>query len=271
MAERPEVLSAINRMMSADAQIRARVEDFITRTWRGLGNYRDAQIDAYVARVLPVVLGAQRQVASLTDAYLAQVSAMTLGGSAAPLGIRPDEVTGKALRGVDPEETYRRPAVELYTSLSKGNTFDQAVKDGLRRAVSIAMTDLQLAKTHTARKVFENDDRVVGHRRTLTGSENCAICRVAATQRYHREDLQPIHPGCDCGVAPIYGASDPGQVIDRQGLEDVHDAVAERFGESAADAREIDYRKLILVEHHGEIGPVLTIKGQHFDGPSDIR
>ncbi|MGV9364517.1 hypothetical protein [Amycolatopsis sp. NPDC003731] len=192
---------------------------------------------------------------------------MTVGGSAAPLGLRPAEVTGTALRGVDPREVYRRPGVQVWTSLSEGRTFDEAVKDGLRRAVSVAMTDLQLAKTHTARKVFENDDRVVGHRRTLTGSEDCAICRVAATQRYHREDLQPIHPGCDCGVAPIYGDSDPGQVIDRKGLEDVHDAVAERFGESAADARAIDYRKLILVENHGEIGPVLTVKGQHFDGP----
>lgn len=218
-------------------------------------------------RVLPTVLGAQRSIASLTDAYLSQVSALVVGGSAAPLGIPTAEVSGAALRGVDPRDVYRRPAVELYTSLSEGKPFDQAVKDGLRRLVSVSMTDLQLAKTHTARRVFEADDRVSGHRRTLTGSENCGICRVAATQRYHREDLQPIHPGCDCGVAPIYGDFDPGHVIDKQGLADVHDAVAERFGESASDAREIDYRKLILVENHGEIGPVLTVKGQHFDGP----
>lgn len=196
---------------------------------------------------------------------------MTLGGSAAPLGIRPTEVTGMALRGVEPRETYRRPGVQVWTSLSQGRTFDQAVQDGLRRAVSVTMTDLQLAKTHTARKVFSNDDRVVGHRRTLSGSENCGICRLAATQRYHRKDLQPIHPGCDCGVAPIYGDSDPGHVIDREGVANIHDAVAERFGESAADGREIDYKKLVLVENHGEIGPVLTVKGQHFDGPSDIR
>jgi hypothetical protein len=271
MAERPEVLAAVNRAIAADAQIRARVKDFLTRTWLGLGSYRDADIDRFVNRVLPVVLGSQRQVASLTDAYLAQVSAMTVGGSAAPLGIRPAEVTGTALRGVEPRETYRRPAVELYTSLSNGNPFDQAVKDGLRRLISIGMTDLQLAKTHTARKVFESSNAVVGHRRTLTGSENCGLCRVAATQRYRKENLQPIHPGCDCGVAPIYGESDPGQVIDEQGLTDIHDAVAERFGDSASDARAIDYRKLILVENHGEIGPILTVKGQHFDGPSQIN
>lgn len=266
----PETIRTVNAMIAADASIRARVTEFITRTWLGLGNYRDPDIDKFVKAVLPMVLGAQRQLASLTDAYLAQVAAQTLGGSAAPLGFSPSEVTGTALRGVEPQDVYRRPATQLYTDLSKGKPFQDSVSSGLRRAVNIAMTDLQLSKTHTARRVFSQDKRVVGHRRVLTGSEDCGLCRVASSQRYHKERLQPIHPGCDCGVAPIYGDFDPGQVIDPDVLEDTHNIVADRFGKSADDGREIDYKKLLVVREHGEIGPVLAIRGQHFDGPSSI-
>lgn len=266
----PETIRTVNAMISSDALIRARVTDFITRSWTSLDNYRDADIARFIKAVLPVVQGAQWQLAALTDAYLAQVAAQTLGGSAAPLGLSTAEVTGTALRGVDPSEVYRRPATQLYTDLSKGKPFQEAVTSGLRRALNIAMTDLQLAKTHSARAVLSQDDRVVGHRRVLSGSENCGICHIASTQRYHKENLQPIHPGCDCGVAAIYGTEDPGQVIDEEHLSEVHDAVAERFGDSSADGRRIDYKKLIIVREHGEIGPVLTIKGQHFDGPSSI-
>lgn len=265
------MVATINRMTAADAAIRGRVTDFVTRSWLGLGHYRDSDIAGLIARVVPVVLGAQRQTSTLTSAYLAQIVSLMAGGSAAPQGVRADEVTGAALRGVDPAEVYRRPAIQVYTDLAAGKSYNDAVKSGLRRLVNIAMTDLQLAKTHTARRVLAGNDRVVGYRRTLTGSENCAICRVAATQRYHKDGLLPIHPGCDCGVAPIIGDTDPGHVIDQEGLDNVHAAVAERFGESAANGRDLDYRNLIVVENHGEIGPLLTIKGQHFDGPSDIH
>jgi hypothetical protein len=30
------------------------------------------------------------------------------------------------------------------------------------------------------------------------------------------------------------------------------------------------YRDLIVTHHHGELGPVLAVRGQHFDGPGSI-
>jgi hypothetical protein len=44
----------------------------------------------------------------------------------------------------------------------------------------------------------------------------------------------------------------------------VHDAIRETFGEMAFDARQIDYRKILLVEQHGELGPTLTVARHHF-------
>jgi hypothetical protein len=82
--------------------------------------------------------------------------------------------------------------------------------------------------------------------------------------------LLPIHPGCDCGEQPIYGTEDPGQIINEQLLEATHDAIETRFGFSERSGRgELDYR-LIEVREHGELGPLLTVRGQHFDGPSSI-
>src|SRR3954468_21106878 len=66
----PETIRTVNAMISSDALIRARVSDFITRSWTSLDNYRDADIARFIKAVLPVVQGAQWQLAALTDAYL---------------------------------------------------------------------------------------------------------------------------------------------------------------------------------------------------------
>jgi hypothetical protein len=68
---------------------------------------------------------------------------------------------------------------------------------------------------------------------------------------------------------PIYGNMDPGQVIDEQLLDSTHEAIAQRFGVSDRGARAIDYR-LIQVRDNGELGPVLTVRGQNFTGPEDL-
>lgn len=259
----------VNAYISADAQVRSRVRAFVERAWDGLDSYRDRDIDRFIRAVIPVVRGGQRQVASLTDAYLASIASEVLGAPTRHVGI-PSEVITNA-RPVSPDEVYRRPGIEVWTALSQGKPLDAAVAAGKRRALSLALTDLQLAKTHAARSVMARDNRVVGHRRVLTGSEDCGLCRVAATQRYHKDNLQPIHPGCDCGVEPIYGSEDPGQVIDPESLDDTHAAVEDRFGVSDATGRDLlDYRKFLVVKEHGELGPLLTVKGQHFTGPSQI-
>jgi hypothetical protein len=78
------------------------------------------------------------------------------------------------------------------------------------------------------------------------------------------------------------GNSDPGQIVNPQMLEQAHRAIRERFGASNRGAREIGtkpgsngkallYRDVILVHQHGEIGPVLGIKGQSFTGPGDLK
>ena len=200
-----------------------------------LGGYRDSNIEAFVAAVVPVILSGERTVAQLTGAYLAQVESVVLGS---PVAVeRTPTPVGAALRGVDPADVYRRPAVTLYTALSRGFSYQDAVKQGLKRAVDLSMTDLQLAKTHTVAR----SSRVQRFKRTLSGLENCSLCALASQHTYNRGDLLPIHSHCDCGVMPLFG-SEP----------------------------EETYPAGVEVRTHGELGPVLIVEGQHFTGPADF-
>ena len=181
---------------AAVAAIRARVVDYVRRTWTGLGRWDRADIDRFVAAVVPAVQAGQLTTASLTDAYLAQLERTVLGTAARTVGVSAATVTTEALRGVPAVEVYQRAGVTVWTALKGGVSHDQAVARGLKRATDLAATDLQMSKVATAKRVLEQKPNVVGHRRSLRGGSSCGLCIVASTQRYGRGELQPIHPGC---------------------------------------------------------------------------
>ncbi len=269
MSNPPEVRRAILTHQDATRQVRESVERFARARWLAMEDYRDADVDRMVADVVPVSLGGQLRIAALTDNYMA--SLLTASGYPTPAsGIPAEEVTGEALRGVPPEEVYRRSGVTVWAALSDGHDLQMATRMGLDRLMKTVAMDLQLAKTHAARWFGSRNSNVVGYRRVLTGAENCGLCVLASTQRYHKGELLPIHNGCDCEVAAITGKVDPGQVIDQERLDALHDLALERTGDyDPTGKKDVDYRK-IRVREHGEYGPVLTWADQHFTGPRDI-
>lgn len=259
----------VTAVTAAQARLRDRLLALVLGLFDGLGSWRDADRDRFVAIVVPLVAGAQRQAAALMDAYLAAMRADITGVPVRPAGAIPDLA---ALRGgVDPAEVYSRPFHDVWSELADGKDFSQALAAGHQRTWQLTTTDLQLAKTHAARQVLEADEDVVGYRRVLKGAGSCGLCVVASTQRYHRSQLLPIHPGCDCGVAPIIGRTDPGQVINGPLLDQAHAAIADRFGTRSTTGRQgLDYRDLLITHEHGEIGPVLARRGDAFTGPADL-
>jgi hypothetical protein len=125
-----------------------------------------------------------------------------------------------------------------------------------------------MASRNSAHDRIKGDARVVGYRRVLSPGENCALCAIAATQRYRREDLMPIHSGCRCDVAPIYGTHDPGQVIAEEQYNALTSLIDEKFGEDGWDKNRPN--RLIRVNMHGEHGPTLGWRDQSFTGPADL-
>lgn len=258
--------------MARERQTRLSLVETVLRIFAGIGNYRDADAERFATTVVPIAIGAQRAIARLTAAYLERFISDLIGGTfRADYDV--DVASGTALRGVDPFEVYQRPFTQIWRELSEDKTLDEAVESAPVRAKSIASTDAQLAKTRTAQQIIRQEPRIVGYARVLTGEESCGLCVIASTQRYGSDDLLPIHPGCDCAVQPLLGTQRIPQILDQKLLDEAHAAIAATFGEDAVDAsaRDLDYRKVILVRQHGEIGPMLTVASHRFTSENALK
>lgn len=261
-----------------------------------------AAIARLIARMAPVILGAQQAMTAMVTAEL-QRQTPPLPGR--PITVDPRRIVGRELRGGVPIETvYHRPFNEVGRQLAEGKPTPKAWEIGADRLTKTALTDLQLAQTHTARDYGTQLEQrlqptaqptqpaqgqpgaqpstqrpaepvggeIVGFRRVLSSKPNhCALCILASTQRYHSFDLMPIHPGCGCRVAMIIGDRDPGQVLDENLVIGLHDIIRRDLGETYVDpgGRKglAHYRDILVTNEHGEIGPVLGVRGQKFTGP----
>ncbi|MEU3986191.1 hypothetical protein AB0F77_40050 [Streptomyces sp. NPDC026672] len=266
-----QALTRLDRQYgTAIRSVWASVLGSVGRSWSDLDSWRDTDAQTFQRKTLPTILAGERQVAALTASYLEQLH-KNVDGGARRVSLDLDAVTGKSLRGVDPAEVYERPFTEIYTALSKDVSLDDAVSRGTHRLETLVKTDLQLARTHTVREVADDMPRFEYTVRVLQGEYDCALCMIASTQRYHKRNLAPIHPGCDCLVKTVTADYDPGQIIDEEFLTQVHDAVQAAVGTSDRGGRAVDYRKLLFTREHGEMGPILTFRDQNFTGPDDIN
>lgn len=257
LAERDALIAAHLKLVG---EVRQRITEYAQAYWDALGSWRDTDVQLFVDDLVPRVQAGQLTIANLTDAYLARMTGAGLAG--------PIDVTD--LRGVPDEQVFTRPAVEMRTQLAGGKTFTDAKKASDLRLKSLVGTAMQMAFTRQAHRSMGISNREA-YRRVLNGSGDCALCVIASTQRYWKKKLLPIHPGCDCSVAPLAPGEAVSQVIDPDLLEAAHNQVETLTGIADRGGRAPDYRKLIVTREHGEIGPLLTWDGQHFTGPEDLH
>ncbi len=182
--------------------------------WTAYADLDDVSAGRFEAAATTIVGGAQRRTTSLA-AGLMQANDRILGQTA-KLEIPVPEIRN----GIPLAEVYHRSIVTARVAVSKGTPYAAAMAQGRARAVQTAKTDVILTNRGAMDSGKDGRPWVVGYRRTLTG-KSCAFCATASTQRYKRADLQPIHPACDCGIAEIFGREDPGQIINRDLLDDL--------------------------------------------------
>jgi hypothetical protein len=264
----PEQFTAARRRLSG------MLSRTLVRLFTQPRSWRDTDRDVFLHQAVPLVEGAQRQLGAMTALYVAQQASAAAGRALAPAGI-PDRAAVNLRRGVNTDEVYGRPFVEIYTALSKGEPLTEAVELGQVRLREITELDLQATYAAASREAMEQlppDATPRFWRRQLVGSKNCALCVLASTQRYHVAALNPIHGNCDCRVEPFWGTADPGQVIDEDLLERVHGAVQDLMGTTDRGGREPDYRKIVLqmTQEHGELGPMLARPLDHFTTEGDL-
>lgn len=243
----------------AVSQVRESVLRYAELSWGGSRSYRDADIEKLVAKLVPRVRAGQIRIADLTAVYLGNLE----GGR--KVLVDRDYVTEG--RGVPAEEVYHRPANVVYDALANGKAFDAAVLMGASRLKSLVSMDMQMSKVRQSAASLQASS-YEAYRRVLTGKESCGLCTIAATMSYSVKDLLPIHPGCDCDVAPIRSASQIPHVLDEELLEATHNRIFDFAGDSDRSGRAPDYKQLIIVHKHGEQGPALRWRGEKFTGPT---
>lgn len=263
MATSEQILESYQRISST---LIVGTGKFVSNTFSSLGSWRDSDIDAYARAIAPYVIGAKRQIANLE---LAKMKALaTISGVSLVLPqVSAIDLTTNALRnGANAAQVVERPFVSMRMKLAQGSTVSAAIAAGAARAASIFSTDVQLARRATGLAARSSTTKIKRYARVLTGSSSCALCYVASTNTYGKQDLLPIHAGCDCGVREIYDA-EAFQEQSTSNLNATHEALDKRFGKG--NTFDSDLSK-VIVQEHGELGPVLTIKGQKFTGPNDL-
>ncbi len=275
MPDRQAVLAV--RYRDALIDVRNRVSTRVERNWRSLGSWNEADVDRFLARTLPVVDAGQRRTVSLTDAYLARVT------STRAVGLPADDLVGAGVRnGTPPTDVYRRPFVQLWSALSNGSQFMDAMNAAGVRAAQSAASDVSLSMRASADAFQEQatgpvESDIIGWERVLD-PDACAYCATASTQRYKSANLAPIHANCQCGIAPVFAENDRAiKDFNRQVLANIKDANAgadRPYWEARHFRVDGDTGEVILpevaVHEHGELGAVISDAAHDFTGPADI-
>ena len=257
-------------------QVRQYVAQQVERAWLRLGDWdTEADVARFVAQAQELVAPAQTTVAELAAGYVSTAA------GADPLVLEGTYTTA-ALRGTPVEEVYRRPFVQLWNAVANGKDLHDALDAARARAGALASDDVSLADRHAMREAMGKVDGITGYRRVLSG-RNCVLCATAATKRYHVRDLLPIHTHCDCGIAPIFGDSDPGLVINKRLLDALEDGKGGPYWEQHGIVEVADDGTITVevngkptkvraaVHEHGELGPTLTDARHDFTGPSAVK
>jgi hypothetical protein len=232
-----------------------RILALIEQEWSSLGSWDSTDVDRFLSRVIPIVSGGQKMTARIVDVHVSQLLSEMTGDTISAVGLNGADLEN--LRGVPAGEVYRRPFVELWSALKEGQLFADAIEVGRSRLNEIADDDMSLAYRHANKLTLERQPRVTGYRRIvrpeLSKGGTCPLCHLAAENRYRKSDLLPIHTHCRCAVMPIVGEADPGSRLNADDLGQL-----EKPTETP------------VIRHHGELGPILQIAGQHFTTEAQV-
>lgn len=222
---------------------RQAVADALRVHWHALPDYRDAQVEKFVNRVVPIVEAGQKRAVSMTDAYMSR----QLG--VAPIGLDWANLTGAGVRnGIDPHTVYARPFTTVWTSIATIG-FSAAVEKGLSRLMSTGDMDVALSARDASRAYGMTSDRVAGFRR-VADPGCCDFCLSIDGAKVLSDSPAPLHNRCGCTVEPI-----------EVGSSDAHGFLSFAAGAVFGDT---------LIEEHGELGPVITDKAYEFTSEADL-
>lgn len=248
-------------------RVRSVVASRTERAWRDLGSWDKGDVPRFLGVVVPLVTAGQRRTVALTGAYLARATGRR------NVGLPADRLIGAAVRaGSDPATVYERPFVQLWSALSAGRQFSDALNAAGARASASAQTDISLTMRASAaefNEVMTPAERPWRWVRVPSG-ESCGLCVTASTQLYKSPDLLPLHDRCDCAVEPVSrdtekAAKDRNRALLRNlKSQDSYSADAAHLKRLRVDEEGNFVLPEPATQVHGELGPVLVDASHEF-------
>lgn len=256
----------VDQAAGSRESLTVRAADLAASAWSAFGDWYDsAAVAAYAAEAATTSESAQQAVFGMLTQYVAELVAVVTGSRS----VEVPRVRLQLVRnGADPVSVHSRPAAVYRETFAFTGDEALALQRALDRARDLVATDTMLA----ARQAQVDSMLALGverYRRVLrpelSESGPCALCVVASDRIYRVKDLLPIHGGtCKCLTVPLGDAVDPAAKLNAEDLKRLYDAAG--GSTSGEDLK----RVRVQVREHGELGPVLTVRGQRFTGPSDL-
>lgn len=263
---RDAVLEAlVSRQGTARSQVEANTLARIRRLVAGMRSswYDPKALDGFHAAASSVVRQGQ--------VIVGNTSATAADRALVSLDVRPARegfALPVQLRDVEPDVEWERPA-KVYRRLRvEGLDELKAQLAAEERAAQLVAMDLALAAREASRQRYEAAD-VTRYRRIfhpeLAKGGSCGLCVVASDQVYKTAELLPLHNGCNCTTLPVLVDNDPGLRLNQDDLQALYDAAG------GSTFREELQRVRVTVNEHGELGPILTAKGDVFRDAADAE
>lgn len=270
MAASPEQAAAVagfwvDQASTNAAQVTGRSAEIAVTAWAGFTDwYNSAAVAAYAAEISATSAAAQEAVAGMFTQYVAELTAAirdTRRVDVPRVGVAP--VRG----GADPVAVHSRPAGVFRETFALTGDEALAVERATDRARQLMETDTMLA----ARQAQVDSMLALGverYRRVLrpelSDEGPCGLCVAASDRIYRIKDLLPIHGRCKCVTMLLADTIDPAAKLNREDLQRL-------YGPAGGTAGEDLKRIRVQVRQHGEMGPVLVVRGQRFTGPDDLN
>lgn len=255
----------VDQYAAASERLKTRAEQVMAAAWLSFDGWYDTDLVTGLARQLAgVSTDAQQAATGLASEYVRQVlGVMEWKPVLTTRSARPRPVR----EGLPLDLVYTRPAETFRKAVATGTQEQEALEQAVQRATGLVRTDLSLVE----RQVEQEQAELAGisrYRRVirpeLSESGSCGLCVAASDRIYTVRELMPIHPPhCKCKTMPIVGDDDPGVRINEDDLKRLYAAAGSTSGDDLKRVR-------VTVNEHGELGPVLSRKGDAFRSKQQV-
>lgn len=258
-----EVAFLVDQYAAASQQLKDQAAAAVQSTWLSFEGWYDAAlVGAMAAQAADLSSTAQQLAIGLSEQYVSSVTTVLAGTTAVgPVSIDP------VRNGVDPVLVHMRVANEYRKAFATGSTTEESMRRAFQRGEGLVRTDISLVEREAQDRALQSLG-VTTYRRVihpeLSESGSCGLCVVAADRKYRTGELMPIHPPeCKCTVMPVVGDKDPGLDLNTADLKRIYEVAGSTYAKDLLNTR-------VTVNEHGELGSVLSRKGDSFRGPRKV-